>query len=378
MVSDLCTRRSALKGIGAIATVSLAGCTEDGGNGGNGGGNGGNGGNGNGGTVGDTDGDTITLAWADHFPSGDFISLDLTSRYVMDQIEEESGGEVQFEYYPGGELGGADETMELIRQGAIDIGHVVPQYYSDRLEFTQLGVLPGLAPSGVVGGQAMHDLLMPHREGQIFEAEWEELGLRPLLTAESDSYEIATVDDPIETLEDLEGMNMRSGGGIADNTVSALGASPVAMDAAEIYQSLERGTIDGDFNAAHLWEVFTIYEIINYCTFGAPLNATTLVEAISLDTWEGLPDHVQELFIEQSDQNPIRYGEEMFEYLSDIVDEFESEHGIEVNYMEDDEIERWEEVLQAEAVDPWVEGTSDPETGQELLDAYTDGIEEYR
>ena len=56
---------------------------------------------------------------------------------------------------------------------------------------------------------------------------------------------IWTVDKPILKAGDLKGMRIRTAGNVEGETVKALGGSPVSMSSAEVYEALERGTIDG-------------------------------------------------------------------------------------------------------------------------------------
>jgi TRAP-type C4-dicarboxylate transport system substrate-binding protein len=54
-----------------------------------------------------------------------------------------------------------------------------------------------------------------------------------------------TIDAPIRKPEDVAGMRIRVAGEIEGETIKALGAAPVFMGSSEVYEALERGTIDG-------------------------------------------------------------------------------------------------------------------------------------
>src|SRR5690606_29403088 len=56
---------------------------------------------------------------------------------------------------------------------------------------------------------------------------------------------IWTVDKPILKPEDVRGMRLRVAGEVEGETVKALGGAPVTMGSAEVYQALEKNTIDG-------------------------------------------------------------------------------------------------------------------------------------
>lgn len=54
-----------------------------------------------------------------------------------------------------------------------------------------------------------------------------------------------TVDRPVEKPEDVRGLRIRTAGHVEGETVRALGGSPVSLSSAELYEALDRGTIDG-------------------------------------------------------------------------------------------------------------------------------------
>lgn len=366
------TRRSAIKYVGgAAATGTLAGCTGGGGDGGS---------EGDGGSTGDGGGtgETITLVWTDHFPPGDFLPLDITSRLFMEKVEERTGGRVQFDYHPGGDLGGSDETMSLVQSGSADIGHIVPSYYSDVVPYTVVGDLPAMGEDILPPSKAIHDMLMPHRDGLLFRLDWEEKGVRPLLTSISPQYMVASAVGAIETMEDLEGLNVRTGGGPAAAQAESLGASPVNMGATEIYQAFERGTIDADMNALEIWDAFKIYEVFTHMTRNAPLVRNTLFEGMNMDSWNSLPGDVQEIFIDQSNKNAKNWADGFRGYIDSATTRFEEEYDVQVYSLPDEERSRWTDALTTGVVDPWVSNRPDPGSGEDVLGAYRDGIEEYQ
>lgn len=384
MARDVYTRRRALKAISATTALGLAGCTGNGGgNGGNGNGNGsGNGsgnGNGDGETVGNGDSDQdFTLIWTDHFPPGEFLPLDVTSRRFMDAVEERTGGQVTFDYRPGGELGGSDQTMSLVQTGAADIGHIVPSYYADLVPYTPVGDLPAMGDDILPPSMAIHDLLMPHRDGQLAEVDWKPEGIRPLLTNVSGQYRVASAVGPIETQADLEGLNVRTGGGPAAAQAEVMGASPVNMGAAEIYQAFERGTIGADMNGYEIWEGFGIYEVLGHVTENTPLVRNTLFEGINLDTWNSLPGDIQEIFIDESNKNPESFATALTEYANEARTRFEEEYDIPVYQLTSEERAEWEERQINGVVEPWVDDKPDPELASEIRTKYEEGIEEYQ
>lgn len=370
---DGVSRRKTLKYMGVAASgVALAGCSGSGGTGGGGG----SGGTGT--AVGDSSSGDITIVWTDHFPPGDFRPLDLTSRRLMSNVEERTGGQVTFEYHPGGELGGSGETMSLVQSGAADAGHIVPSYYSDIVPYTIVGDLPAMGDGTLAPSKAIHDMLMPWRDGLLFEADWKDKGIQPILTSVSAQYRVASAAGAIQTMSDLEGLNVRTGGGPAAAQAKALGGSPVDMGANSIYQAFERGTIDADMNGMEIWDVYSLYEVFGHITWNTPLVRNTLFEGMNMQTWNSLPGDVKEIFRDESNKNAKVWSEGLKSYRKSADKRFQEEYGINFYELPSKERSAWEKALTTDVVDPWVSRRPDSELGQKVLTAYRNGIKEYQ
>src|SRR5699024_2628014 len=56
----------------------------------------------------------------------------------MDRVTELTDGEVEFDYFPGGQLGDGDEQFELVRDGVADIGFTNATYEPDDWALTAM------------------------------------------------------------------------------------------------------------------------------------------------------------------------------------------------------------------------------------------------
>jgi TRAP-type C4-dicarboxylate transport system substrate-binding protein len=81
-----------------------------------------------------------------------------------------------------------------------------------------------------------------------------------------------TVDRPILAPADVRGLRIRVAGEIEGETVKALGGAPVFMGSSEVFEALERGTIDGLMSYLGTIVSRDLQEIVRYGTrahFGA-------------------------------------------------------------------------------------------------------------
>ncbi len=154
-------------------------------------------------------------------------------------LAKATNGEVKVTLYPSMQLGG--KPPELYRQsadGVVDMVFTLPGYTSAAFPRTQMIELPGLKSDGVAATHMMWDLLDPY--------------LLPDYTATkvialwgAEDAGLMTRDKAVRTLEDLKGLRMRAPSAAQARQLEVMGAVPIAAPITQVYQGLERGTMDG-------------------------------------------------------------------------------------------------------------------------------------
>lgn len=168
--------------------------------------------------------------------------------------------------------------------------------------------------------------------------------------------DIVGLQEPVDDLADLDGRSIRSGG-LTSEALLAVDANPVAMTATDIYESMERGVIDG----------YTSLAVANLPTFG--LSDTTpyvldpgigsyssSIVVINEDLLDSMPEEYQQA-IEEASGNAIANGLEEMDALgeqacSDLVGS-----GAEFSTLSDAEVAEWKD--EAAIADGWVDRYAD-------------------
>ncbi|MDD9723428.1 TRAP transporter substrate-binding protein DctP [Sulfitobacter sp. PR48] len=99
-------------------------------------------------------------------------------------------------------------------------------------------------------------------------------------------------DAPVRLPEDLKGLKLRAFGLDATQLLSTLGASPVTMSSQEIYQALQRGTIDGCMTGPSSVLGRKLYEVTKYGTNAAMIRLPWVCSASAM-WWDTLPKDVR-------------------------------------------------------------------------------------
>lgn len=199
------------------------------------------------------------------------------------RIEQDSGGRIRCELYPSMQLGG--KPPELYRQavqGAVDLVFTLPGYTSPAFPRVQMIELPGLKPDGVAATNMMWDLLdpylLPDFEGTKVIALWgaEDAGWMSRAGA-------------LRTLDDLKGKRMRAPSAAQAKQLEVMGAVPVAMPITQVYQSLERGVIDGAMLPFSTIVDFRLGEVAKGITVTGPLfGRSSFLIAMNKQKYDGL------------------------------------------------------------------------------------------
>src|SRR5699024_10902003 len=144
--------------------------------------------------------------------------------------------------YPSGQIGKAQDYLELIETGVIDIGYYASSYFPSNMPLTSgLGGLPGLYETAQQGSSALYEVTL---QEPILSMDFLDNGVRPLTIMTPPIYEIFSKDKPLKLPEDLHGYKVRGAGGNMDKALQFTGSSPTSIPAPDLYEAFERGTVD--------------------------------------------------------------------------------------------------------------------------------------
>jgi TRAP-type C4-dicarboxylate transport system substrate-binding protein len=187
----------------------------------------------------------------------------------MDTVEAASGGRLTSDMFDSGALLGAEQLLPGLLLGVADVMFQTSSYVSS--SYPILGAME--LPFGAEDFAKQRRALDP--AGPLFALVNEQLapqGVR-LLGGMPCTFEyLWTIDRPILEPADARGLRIRVAGEIEGETVKALGAAPVFMGSSEVFEALERGTIDGLMSYVGTVVSRDLQEIIRYGTrahFGA-------------------------------------------------------------------------------------------------------------
>jgi TRAP-type transport system periplasmic protein len=210
------------------------------------------------------------------------------------EIESRTDNAVKINIYPGGTLTGAGECYDGVVTGISDIGMSVFAYTRGRFPVMEALDLPMGYPSGKVATRVANDF---YREIQP-----KELDDVKLLYLHAHGPGLLHTKRPVETLDDIKGMQIRSTG-LSAKMVSALGATPVAMPQGDTYEALHKGVVEGTFAPIESLKGWRQAEVISSTTDCREIGYTTAMFVVmNKDRFNRMPEDIQRVFTEVSEE----------------------------------------------------------------------------
>lgn len=207
-------------------------------------------------------------------------------------IEEASEGRMKVEVFSGMSLGGRPgDLYDQAADGAVDIVVTLPGYTAGRFNRSEVFELPFMMKDPVATAEAYYDLITQ----ELQDGEFEET---KILTSWVHGPGVLHSKEPISSLEDMVGQEMRGPTRVVTDLLGELGATPVGMPLPLIPENLSKGVISGTVLP---WEVTPSIRLAELVSNHTELSGDTslytavFIMAMNWDSYEGLPDDLRQI-----------------------------------------------------------------------------------
>ena len=155
-------------------------------------------------------------------------------------VKAMSGGKFEISVHAGGELMPPFGVVDGVQQGTVEMAHTVPYYFYGKNPAFALG---SAVPFGFNARQM--NAWMLHGNGRKLMNEfYGGFNMISFAGGNTGTQMGGWFRKEIKSVEDFKGMKMRLGGGLIGEVMQKLGAVPQSIPGGEIYQALEKGTLD--------------------------------------------------------------------------------------------------------------------------------------
>jgi len=155
-------------------------------------------------------------------------------------VKAMSGGKFEISVHAGGELMPPFGVVDGVQNGSVEMTHTVPYYFYGKNPAFALG---SAVPFGLNARQMT--AWMRHGNGRKLMNEfYAGYGMLSFAGGNTGTQMGGWFRKEIKSPADFKGMKMRLGGGLIGEVMTKMGAVPQSIPGGEIYQALEKGTLD--------------------------------------------------------------------------------------------------------------------------------------
>ncbi|HEY9530757.1 MAG TPA: TRAP transporter substrate-binding protein [Burkholderiales bacterium] len=203
------------------------------------------------------------------------------------EVEKATGGRVKFNSLPKAPAA-APGTFDAVRDGLVDLSYVTASYTPSRHILPLMAELPGAGETAEINSIAYSRIHWKH-----FHKAGEYKGVKLLAVFTHGPGQMFT-KKPVNGIADIQGLKIRTGGGVAEAVANALGASAFVKPAPESYELLKSGIADGVFFPLESIVSFKLDTVLEQATlFPGGMYSSAFGFFMNEEKWNKLPKQDQ-------------------------------------------------------------------------------------
>jgi TRAP-type mannitol/chloroaromatic compound transport system substrate-binding protein len=228
---------------------------------------------------------TMVTSWPADFPG-----LGTGARALADSIVRASGGRIAITVRGGNELVAPFEVFDAVGAGTAELGHSASYFWRAKAEAAPWFCT---VPFGL-NAQEMSAWLWSGGGLALWQELYAKSGLVPFPAGNTGVQTAGWSNREIATLGDLRGLKIRIAG-LGAEVVARLGAVPVNVAGADIFEALKSGRLDASEWLGPLNDLaFGLFRVAKYCYFpGWQEPGPTIECLVNQKAWNELPDDLR-------------------------------------------------------------------------------------
>lgn len=228
----------------------------------------------------------IELKLGHFLPTANGIHNEFLEPWSKD-LEACSQGKVKVTIYPAGtQFGNIAKLYDSVRAGVIDMAHGLRGIPNGRFPKTSIIELPFMTGSADAASKALWAAYPKYLADEY-------PGVKVLALHAHNGGLIHTSSKAIKTMDDLKGLRIRFPSGPIKALLESLGATAQGLPPGKVYESLQKGVIDGTVFPWDPMNSFKLAEVTNHHTDIGGIYTVSFWFAMNEKTYAGLPDDVK-------------------------------------------------------------------------------------
>jgi TRAP-type C4-dicarboxylate transport system substrate-binding protein len=210
----------------------------------------------------------------------------------VEDVKTASDGRIDITIYPSSQLGAVPDIIDNLKNGVSDIAWATPAMFSGRFPVMEGTNLPLLdIPDSRAGTDLLYDL---YEQTDLMQKEFD--GLHPLALHNNCEYYFATAKGgkKITGVDDLKGLKIRAQGTYPSILIRELGAEPISLFAADVYESLSKNVLDGMLSDLTVYKTWKLDEVTGHVVESQIYRFCGFL-LMNPDAYSSLPDDLKEI-----------------------------------------------------------------------------------
>jgi len=218
------------------------------------------------------------------------------------KIEKESNGRIKVQVFPSMQLGGkAEQLLSQVRDGVVDVVWALPGFTPGVMPKLEIFELPFLHRSTNATVRALQEYVPKYMQ-KDFEP-------YHILLVHSHAGALFMTKDPINKVEDFQGMKLRSYSRTNAWILEALGAAPLQVALPELAPMLSKGTVSGSILPYEIAPSVKMQDLTDYFTTLAPpqprLSTAIFTFLMNKQKYQSLPPDLKKVIDNNSGRNLV-------------------------------------------------------------------------
>jgi TRAP-type C4-dicarboxylate transport system substrate-binding protein len=253
-------------------------------------------------------------------------------KWWASEVEKRSGGKLKVQIFWTESLVKWKDALPGIQSGVADLAWVSSTYFPSQLpSYLMLDNLFNYGDDYAAALLALIDTVdnEPNLKAEL--AKEDIILLAPHISGHAPTG----TKKPLASIRDLKGKSLRTYGGVRTQFYTSLGANPIFMSFSDMYEAMDRGTIDalGDM-AIVLGNAFKLQEVVKYVYANNPPgvhgNGGALASGfyMSRKKFDQLPKETQKMFLDLRKEYAVRYAQALMDDEDAIRKEWKAKNGM--------------------------------------------------
>lgn len=218
------------------------------------------------------------------------------------KVEKDSNGRIKVQVFPSMQLGGkAEQLLTQVRDGVVDVAWTLPGFTPGVMPKIEIFELPFLHRSTNATVRALQEYV-PKYMKKDFEP-------YHILLVHCHAGALFMTKEPINKVEDFQGMKLRSYSRTNAWILEALGAAPLQVALPELAPMLSKGTVNGSILPYEIAPAVKMQDLTDYFTTLAPpqprLSTAIFTFLMNKKKYESLPPDLKKVIDDNSGPNLV-------------------------------------------------------------------------